>query len=111
MEKGAQKQEIQSKKVEKRLLGKNFLLVKRTQLAASNENYDGFDKEIRSKGRTDAERRWWVSELLAANCEKAWIHAGWEDTLQKWYKWLEEIKKKDEKERMEEMHQHKVAQI
>ena len=38
-------------------------------------------KKIRSKGRMDAESRWWVSELLAADCEKAWIHTtGWEDT-------------------------------
>ena len=27
------------------------------------------------------------------------------------YKWLEEMKKKDEKEKMEGMHQHKVAQM
>ena len=68
-------------------------------------------KKIRSKGRMDDESRWWVSELLAAGCEKAWIHTGWEDTVQKWYKWLEEMKKKDEKEQMEEMHEHKVAQM
>ena len=36
---------------------------------------------------------------------------GWEDIMQKWYNWLEEMKKKDEKEKMEEMHQHKVAQM
>ena len=48
-------------------------------------------RKIRSKGRMDAESRWWVTELLAADCEKAWIHAGWEDTVQKWYKWLEEM--------------------
>ena len=34
MEEGAQKQEIQNKKVERRLLGKNFLFVQRVQLAA-----------------------------------------------------------------------------
>ena len=28
-------------------------------------------KKIRSKGRIDAENRWWVTELLAADCEKA----------------------------------------
>ena len=28
-------------------------------------------KKIRSKGRMDAENRWWVAELLAAGCEKA----------------------------------------
>ena len=68
-------------------------------------------KKIRSEGRVDAKNRWWVSELLAADCEKAWIHAGWEDTMQKWYKWLEEMQKKDEKEKLEEMHQKKVEQM
>ena len=32
-----------------------------------------------------------------------------EDIMRKWYEWLVE-RKKDEKEKMEEMHQHKVAQ-
>ena len=31
--------------------------------------------------------------------------------MQKWYKWLEEMKKKDEKENMQEVHQHRVAQM
>ena len=44
----------------------------------------------------DAENRWWVTELLAADCEKAWIHPGWEDTMQKWYEWLKRTQKKDE---------------
>ena len=39
-------------------------------------------RKIRSKGRMDAENRWWVAELLAKDCEKAWIHTGWEDTVQ-----------------------------
>ena len=67
-------------------------------------------KKIRSKRRMDAESRWWVTELLAADCEKAWIHPGWEDTMQKWYEWLEKMKKDDEKEKME-MHQQKVAKM
>ena len=37
-------------------------------------------KKIRSKGRMDAESQWWVTD-----CEKAWIHPGWNDTMQKWY--------------------------
>ena len=40
-------------------------------------------KKISPKGRMDAESRWWVTELLVADCEKAWIHPGWEDTMQK----------------------------
>ena len=31
-------------------------------------------RKIRSKGRMDAENRWWVADLLAADCEKAWLH-------------------------------------
>ena len=31
--------------------------------------------------------------------------------MQKWYHWLEDMKKKDEKEKMEEMHQKKVEQM
>ena len=31
--------------------------------------------------------------------------------MQKWYYWLEDTKKKDEKEKMDEMPQHKVAQV
>ena len=109
------------------MLGKNLRFVQRVQLAASakqaggvngrrrdeaaakNVFYEGFDSENQIKRKEDAESRWWVTELLAADCEKAWIHTEWEDTMQKWYKWLEEMKKKDEKENMEEMHQHKVA--
>ena len=49
--------------------------------------------------KVNAENRWSVTDLLAADCEKAWIHPGWEDTMQKWYKWMEEIKKKDEEKR------------
>ena len=61
-------------------------------------------RKIRSKGRMYAKNRWWVAELLAADCEKAWIHVKWEDTMQN-------MKKKDEKENMEDMHQKKVEQM
>ena len=45
-------------------------------------------RKVRSKGRVDAKSRYWVSELLAVDCEKAWIHPGWEEPMQKWYDWL-----------------------
>ena len=51
-------------------------------------------RKIISKGRMDGESRWWVTELLAADCEKAWIHAGWEDVMQKWYEWLGWMRRK-----------------
>ena len=36
---------------------------------------EGYDKDNQSKkGRMNAQR--WVSELLAADCEKAWLYAG-----------------------------------
>ena len=50
----------------------------------------------------DAKNRWWVAEPLAKDCGKAWTHTGWEDTMQKWYEWLEHMKKKDEKGKMED---------
>ena len=56
-------------------------------------------KKIRSKGSMDAKNCWWVAELLAKDCEQAWARTGWEDTMQKWYEWLEQMKKKDEKEK------------
>ena len=34
-----------------------------------------------------------------------------EETMQKWYVWLEEMKKKDERKRIEELHQQKVNQM
>ena len=55
-------------------------------------------KKIRSKGRMDAENRWWFSGLLAAVCERTWIHPGWEDTMHKWYERLGFMKKEDERE-------------
>ena len=98
MEAGAHKHEKQIK-----MWGQNVRLVQRIQLAADakqavrvgeirrrdesaakNEDYERSDKKIRSRGRMDSGSRWCVSELLAADCEKAWIHPGREDTMQKW---------------------------
>ena len=63
--------------------------------------------KITAKGRMDASNCWWVSELLGADCEKAWLHARFEDTMQNWYDWLGYMKKKDEVKKMEEDHQKK----
>ena len=51
-------------------------------------------RKIRAKERFDAHHSWWVSEFLAADCRKAWLHSGWEDTMQRWFDWLHEMKKK-----------------
>ena len=59
-----------------------------------------------AKASLDANNSWWVSELLAADCEKAWLHAGWEDTVQKWYDWLCGMKKQDEVKKLEESQRH-----
>ena len=130
MEAGAQKQERQNKKVGKKTAGPESspcsenttsqrLQSKQEESAEEEEMKQqqrmkimkDLTQKIRSKGRMDAESRWWVAELLAADCEKAWIHPGWEDTMQKWYEWLEKMKKEDEKEKMEERHQQKVTQM
>ena len=68
-------------------------------------------KKIRSKGGMDAKNRWWASELQAKDCEKAWTHTGCEETMHKWYEWLEHMKKNDEKEYMEGMHKRKVEKM
>ena len=68
-------------------------------------------KKITSEGRMDAEDRWWILEFLATDCERAWVHPGWRDTMQRWYEWLRYMKKKDEKEKMKEMHQRKVEKF
>ena len=44
-------------------------------------------KQIRSKGRMDAENRWWFAELLAADCEKAWLHPEAEETMNGFFGW------------------------
>ena len=67
-------------------------------------------KKIRSKGRMDVNNWWWVSELLVAECGKAWLQDGVEDTMQKWYDWLGEMKK-HEINKLEEMHQRNVSQM
>ena len=66
---------------------------------------------IRSKGWMDAEKRWWVAELLGADSEKAWLNPGEEETMHKWYAWLEKMRKEDQKGKMEEMHQQRVIQM
>ena len=53
----------------------------------------------------------WVSELLAADCEEAWLHPGWEDTVLRWYDWLYEMKQRDEAKRMEVEHQKTVSRM
>ena len=114
MEACAKKQDVQNTKVVKRLLGKDFPSRQKNLQRLKSMHEDSTEgeemkrqqrmmivrdmtKKIRSKGRMDAENRWWVAELLAADCEKAWLHAVWEYTIQKMYEWLEEMRKEDEK--------------
>ena len=58
-------------------------------------------KKISSKRRMDAENRWWVAELLAVDCEKAPSRRGRNHAKM-------EMKKEDEKRKMEELHQQMV---
>ena len=66
---------------------------------------------MQARGVGERRRRRDEAAAKAADCGKAWIHTGWEDTMQKWYKWLEEKKKRDDEGKMVELHQHKVAQM
>ena len=53
------------------------------------------------------------AELLAAECEKAWIHPEEkEETMQKWYDCLEEMEKeKREGRTWKQLHQQRVSQM
>ena len=80
--------------MERRLLGNNFALFREYNLQRLQSNQEELTEEEemkqqqrmaimkdlikknRSKGRMDAKNRWWVSELQAKDCEKAWIHTG-----------------------------------
>ena len=42
---------------------------------------------------------------------ETWLHPGEEVTMGKWYDWLEEMKKKDERKKMEELHQQRASQM
>ena len=45
----------------------------------------------------------------SADCGKAWLQVGWEDTMRTWYDWLGELKKKNERKNMEQLHQQRVS--
>ena len=48
----------------------------------------------------DAENRWWVAELLPRQtARKLGSNPGEKETMQKWYVWLEKMKKEDEEEK------------
>ena len=105
----AQKQEIQNKKWRENCWARVFSLFRENNLQRlqnkQEESTEGEEMKqqqrmkimkdvimkIRLKGRMDAENRWWVTEFLAADCEKAWIHPGCGDTMQKWFEWLEKM--------------------
>ena len=46
------------------------------------------NRQRKIKRKDGCENRWWVAELLAGDCEKAWLHPGKEETMQKWCVWL-----------------------
>ena len=94
MDVGAEKQKVQSTKLERRLFGKNFRIVQRIQLAACAKHAGGFDGRrrdeasgknephekddeengIKRKSGLDADNKLSVAALLVADCEQAWLH-------------------------------------
>ena len=50
----------------------------------------------------------WVAELFAADCEKTWLHPGEEETMQKWFCWLEKMTKRQEVGRERKSEEEKV---
>ena len=43
--------------------------------------------------------------------KETWFHPEWEDPVRRWYKWLYEVKKKDEEKKMETEHQKLVNRM
>ena len=125
----AQKQEIQNKKVVRRLLGQNLRFVWRIQLAASAEQAEGAN----GRGRDEAAAK--NGDYERSNMEKSNQKEEWmlRTDGASWNCWRKTVgqrgsiqdgkipcrsgklvggdEKKEEKEKIEEMHQHKVAQM
>ena len=104
--------------MERRLLGENFLLVQRIQFAASAEQSGGANRrrgdETTAKDgyheRSDQENQIKRKDV----CQKSLVGLGVACEglcMQKWYERLEHMKKKDEKGKMERMHQRKVEKM
>ena len=53
----------------------------RTSTKARERQCEELLSDLDNQVWKDAKNRWWVSELLAKDCEEAWIHTGEEDTL------------------------------
>ena len=68
----------------------------RDEAATKDEGHDRHGKKNQIKRKNGREQQL-VSELLAADSQKVWLHAGREDTVQQWHNWLFEMKKKDER--------------
>ena len=65
-------------------------------------------KKIRSKGRVDAKS---LLSCWRQTVRKRGFTQDGRILCRSGFKWLEDMKKKDEKENLEEMHEHKVAQM
>ena len=68
-------------------------------------------RKIRARRRMEANNSWWVREQLAADCEQAWLHSGWEDAMQKWYNLLYAMKSKDEAQMMAEELEKQISRM
>ena len=56
-------------------------------------------RKIKCKRLNGCEQQLVGQWAACANCEKAWLHPGWEDTLLRRYNWLYEMTKR--RKRME----------
>ena len=70
---------------------------------AHDEAHEGYNEEDQVE-RLDGCRG-------SADCEKAWLHSVEEINMQGWFSWLEDLKKQDEKEQMEKLHQQQASQM
>ena len=92
---------------------RSFAFVQRVQLAATATQAGGVGGRRREQQQRMKIMKEWT--LLAdgglLSCWRADCENAWEDTMQKWYEWLEKSQKEDDKRKVEELHQHNVAQM
>ena len=119
---------MRDKTVGRRLSGTNFLFVQRIQTAASAKQAGGANgrgrdeaaakngDHARSEKENQIKRKDPTTVGVSRSCLRRIVrkHGPTQDgriPCTKWYEWLGYMKKEDEKENMEEMHQHKVEKM
>ena len=91
----------------------------RNTAPAKDEDHGRYDYKQRSRQKTARTRKAACTRTPVGRSasywpliiKSAWDHHEWEVTVQQWYNWQFEVKKKDEEKRMEVEHQKIVSRM